>query len=800
MFVVTTLSLLLLVYVGYGEGKRTYEQFHIEKLAAQGQIVESAMENFLRAGLPLQQFVGFRTLAEPILELEEVDALAVYDQVGRQIFLEIDKTNPPLAAASPLTKLVKDSVEFDSNNGFYQVIVPLQTRFETVGSVDVYSRHKFIDDRLASSFRPLLYLAIGLSVAFAIFVIAAVPHLSRQRAPWLQIAYAVTFLAMAGVLIATLASLYSDGVQGKARAGAYTLSQRLHDIIEFNLKFRAFDGLDETFADFRRLNSDISRASLIVDGQILVSTDPATKDKHWESIPRHFEYITRLTKPEDTRTVDLAVAVPVDLVFKQVAGSVRNFAALFVACGFLAGLFLQVAGSMQRIAAPGAAPRRAENAVTREESALSIVKPLFFLAVFLEHLTYSFLPHFMQEAAARSGMSVGVASLPFTLYYLCFALSLIPAGYLSDRFGPKILIWGGLVISGIGMLTLTLPLGIVAIALIRAAAGIGQGALFIGIQAYILAVASPEKKTQGAAIIVFGFQGGMISGMAIGSLLVNYLHAEGVFLISTGIGFAAALYSMLLIPKDAARRVARSKDVLALERVLQGLAQVMRDPEFLRAMFLIGVPAKAVLTGIVTFALPLLLAQAGFKQEEVGQVIMMYGIGVVLSSTYVSRIVDRTGRTELILFWGAVLSGGGLAMIGIMGAGAVTLGIPSWVPMVAGVIIVGVAHGFINAPVVTHVAHSRLAAQLGANPVTSTYRFLERIGHVMGPMLIGQSFLIWGVNLQLIAWSGLIVVVFALLFTVSAASPSRRKISEEEITISAASPSRRKVIKEEITL
>ena len=52
--------------------------------------------------------------------------------------------------------------------------------------------------------------------------------------------------------------------------------------------------------------------------------------------------------------------------------------------------------------------------------------------------------------------------------------------------------------------------------------------LFIGIQAYILAVASPEKKTQGNAIIVFGFQGGMISGMAIGSLLVNYLHPQGV--------------------------------------------------------------------------------------------------------------------------------------------------------------------------------------------------------------------------------------------------------------------------------
>ena len=71
-----------------------------------------------------------------------------------------------------------------------------------------------------------------------------------------------------------------------------------------------------------------------------------------------------------------------------------------------------------------------------EETALIIVKPIFFLAVFLEHLTYSFLPKFMQEAASASGVSVGFASAPFTAYYLCFALSLIPAGHFADRYGP----------------------------------------------------------------------------------------------------------------------------------------------------------------------------------------------------------------------------------------------------------------------------------------------------------------------------------------------------------------------------
>src|SRR3984893_164394 len=94
MFVVTALSLLLLVYVGYGEGKRTYEQFHVAKLIAQGKIVQNSMENYLRAGLPLKHFVGFTTLAEPIVESEDVDAMGVYDQAGREGFLTIDKAHP----------------------------------------------------------------------------------------------------------------------------------------------------------------------------------------------------------------------------------------------------------------------------------------------------------------------------------------------------------------------------------------------------------------------------------------------------------------------------------------------------------------------------------------------------------------------------------------------------------------------------------------------------------------------------------------------------------------------------------
>src|SRR5436305_15008900 len=177
-----------------------------------------------------------------------------------------------------------------------------------------------------------------------------------------------------------------------------------------------------------------------------------------------------------------------------------------------------------------------------------MIKPAYFLAVFLDSLTYSFLPKFMQEAAAASGVSVGFASVPFTAYYLGFALSLIPAGVLCDRRGPKPVILLGLVLAAASVLALALPLGIWEMTALRAISGIGQGVLLIGVQSYILAVASPEKKTQGVAIIVFGFQAGLIAGLALGSLMVNSLGAKGVFMIAGGAGLANLVYSLLLLP------------------------------------------------------------------------------------------------------------------------------------------------------------------------------------------------------------------------------------------------------------
>jgi hypothetical protein len=98
---------------------------------------------------------------------------------------------------------------------------------------------------------------------------------------------------------------------------------------------------------------------------------------------------------------------------------------------------------------------------------------------------------------------------------------------------------------------------------------------------------------------------------------------------------------------------------------------------------------------------------------------------------------------------------------------------------VVGVVVVGLSHGFINAPVVTHVAHSSLSQEIGATPVTTTYRFLERIGHVAGPFIVGQLFLLWGQHAEVLAWIGVMTTVLGLLFLVKRSPPRTRAVGSE---------------------
>jgi MFS family permease len=778
MLVVSAVSLLVLLYVAFGESRRTYERFQVEKLISQGQVAQSVMDGFLRPGLPIHQFVGFNPLIEPMVVADPLlDAISAHDVTGERIFVAGSKEIGLLGPES--SRKTEDGVaEVRTSAEWLQVILPLRNRFEDAGFLVLTTPRDKVAAQVEDAFRPLAILSGLASLLFAGFVLfsSGMTDQSKQ-AKAVAFAFMAKFVGVAIVIVGTMISIYSQGAQSRAKSIADSLGQRLDDVVNFNLNFDDFVGIIPLFGEYKRLNPDIRAAALIVEGKVRAHTDPKIRGTEWMTDAGDFEYSVSIVPPGSVRKAVVTVAMPKNVVYRQVLRSVKNFSALFVASGLIAALFMGVARSLQSI---NHGPLLA-NSESREKATLDLVRPVFFLAVFVEHLNYAFLPQLMHEQAASSGFTSGYATLPFLAYYFFFALSLVPAGRMDDRVGPRSLIIWGMALAAAGIILLSIAPNFEFSIIARSIAGLGQGTLFIGVQSYVLKNSSTERKTRGGAAIVFGFQAGMVAGMAIGSLLVSYITPSGVFQLGALIAVITTLYSAVVLPRPVLGEEVRRQSGL----VWRELALMMKDVSFLKTMVLIGVPAKAVLTGVVLFALPLLLTNQGYAKEDIGQITMIYAAAVIFASNAVAQYADRTGETGRVLFYGGILTAAGLGTISLVGMPSIinwsSNTFPATLIILAGVIMVGLAHGLVNAPVVTHVAETRIAASLGAGNVAATYRLVERFGHMLGPVIMGQIFIYFGLSWAAVGFVGLGIFILSVLFpnpaAVTASSKSNQTVS-----------------------
>jgi MFS family permease len=298
----------------------------------------------------------------------------------------------------------------------------------------------------------------------------------------------------------------------------------------------------------------------------------------------------------------------------------------------------------------------------------------------------------------------------------------------------------------------------------RLCSGLGQGLIFISVQTILLANSQEHERTRAAGVIVYGFQGGMIAGMAIGSLVVSSIGEFGVLLTSAVAMLLLVGYGLFYLP-SVTPAMAKSR---AKPSIISSVVEAVNDRPFMVTVTCIGIPAKAVLTGVIVFAVPLLMTAQGFAEAEIGQMLMLYAAAVMVVSQISSTYIDLHKATRTALLIGATLTG-----LGIVGLAAIDsagfVGLPFGetlrvVVIIVAMLIIGIGHGFINAPIVAYVSSLAVAHRVGISGLTASYRFLERIGHVAGPLLVGLFFQLYGETGEALFWLGVGLTSLMLLF------------------------------------
>lgn len=271
------------------------------------------------------------------------------------------------------------------------------------------------------------------------------------------------------------------------------------------------------------------------------------------------------------------------------------------------------------------------------------------------------LPFYATEFGADATI-VGVLVSAFSVAQLAVA----PLwGRMSDRYGRRPAILAGLLITACAYVIFAFAGSVHVLLLSRLVQGLGGGTIGV-VQAYVADASAPARRTRSLGSLSAVTSLGAVVGPAFGSLMI----AIGG---RTAPGLAAAALAVL-VAGFAARFLAESREAPATASHAvrpatsprQAIARVIvhwREPApRLIWIYALGIGA---FYGTVQLVPLLLTNRLGVTERTIGYFIMYVGgMGVIVRSLLLGRVVDRLGEARLSRL-GLVLLAAGLVCTGV---------------------------------------------------------------------------------------------------------------------------------------
>jgi DHA1 family bicyclomycin/chloramphenicol resistance-like MFS transporter len=309
-------------------------------------------------------------------------------------------------------------------------------------------------------------------------------------------------------------------------------------------------------------------------------------------------------------------------------------------------------------------------------------------------------------AFPRMGTELGLTGAQLGLllssFFLTFALGQLVVGPLSDRFGRRSLVLGGLVTFVAGSLVAALAGSFWLLVLGRVIQAMGACA------ASVLARAIARDLFQGEALgrvlSLTMIAGAVAPGFSplLGSVLVELSGWRMSFLF---VALCAAALAILYLRRVGETHPVGARSELALRSVAGTYRSLVIDRRFLRPALAVSM----VLGGLFSFfaAAPgVLMGQLGLTPFQLGLSFAATVLIVFAAGLLAPRLAGRHGSHEVGLFGLIVFAGGSLAMIAVAWQ-------PTYLTFTAAISVVLFGMGLIN-PLGTAIALQPFGRQAGS--------------------------------------------------------------------------------------
>jgi len=764
-------SLVLLAYIGSSDVRKGYTKLKLDEAVSVSKIVQQKINNFLYNGQRAKDFRGFKAFTNPIVYSNlSILKIGFIDSKNKTVFSNKNSLRPIVKEEYSLIEDVSilpdndksstHKVLYKESTTYYKIDLPLYNKFEDIGYLSVIFPKSAVSETLDLEFEKIYYSVPAITLLYLLFLAITNRRWGAKWKLFITSSYSFSYISLASFMVYILIVLYTSGIEGKSKALTQTLVDRLNLASDVAIPLEAFKDLSGLLDSYVKEGSDIALMEIKKGNEVFASSSTQLNESSLE---------IKIYLDGYLKDYYISSYIPQSIIYGKLWRNTKNFLILFVSSTIVAFMFLDIAVIFRRKSEVVSKVKMTEEDKDKEEILkLEIVKPVFFLTIFAEGLMLSFLPQYLEQSALKSGFESSSASLLFTIYFLVYALVLIPAPKYVEKYGTKKFLLLGVALYSFGSFLLFSSDSFYVLIIARLVGGIGQGMVFFGVQSYIVEVASEHRRTQATSIIVYGYNAGILSGTALGALLVKFLGSTGVFAIYTSIGIFLFVQIIFLFKTNRIKAPIRTKRNDLLESLIN-IKTVFLNKCISKSILLVGMPTKIILGGGVIFAIPLLLSKEGYMPEDIGQIVIFYSIGVLLLMPFGAYVSDRF-NSKLALSIGSLLSAVALMLIANY-AWSDSL-VVNTASILGAMLLLGFAHAFIHAPIISFVTECEVPKELTKARVTAAYRFIERIGHAAGPAIAAQIILYTHGSMSTFALLSIFILIVAITFIVL---PGRKK-------------------------
>jgi MFS family permease len=336
-----------------------------------------------------------------------------------------------------------------------------------------------------------------------------------------------------------------------------------------------------------------------------------------------------------------------------------------------------------------------------------------FLLMLGQGVVIPLLPSIVDSAPSAGGASsVGIAVAAFGLARL---LASLPAGYVTGRVGPRLVIVAGPLLMAASLFGIAFAHALGLVVMWRLLAGVSSALFLTASMIYLSNAVSPARRGRAFAYFYMAFSAGISAGPAIGGLLAD-IHSIALPLVVVGAtSLVSAVLAAIVLPGGGGGRTGPG-----------GVAMnwaPWSDWRFL-TVALLSLLVYATRNGTQQTVVPTAAVEAGMPLVLVGIGFTVAAVVNTAGAPLVGYLLDRFDRRRLMVM-----------AIGLLGFSILGWTLDGWQPVtfIATMGVYGFVSALADSSTVTNA--SDLAPEEARARGIGYFRVFSDGGYVLGPLL-----------------------------------------------------------------